>query len=186
MGVLDKIVQNPMQLLKLFSDGLSELTFIECGENGPYDMNAPKVHTLGKVQKVSITDCSWGKTILCQRRDDLWIIQYGLLWDKNRINRDLVGSTCGLIRGKTNSIYIEYTMDNIKDKFNGKKVKKFPKKQETKDGGPLATIDICGHIPVINPFHFRWWKNWLSSHQIPILIVLYFNHLICNSSFYPL
>ena len=77
MGVLDKIVQNPMQQLKLFSDGLSELTFIECGENGPYDMNAPKVHTLGKVQKVSITDCSWGKTILCQRRDDLWSIDYG-------------------------------------------------------------------------------------------------------------
>ena len=46
----------------------------------------------------------------------------------------------------------------MKDKFNGKKVKKFPKKQETKDGGPLATIDICGHIPVIsrlNTFHFN-------------------------------
>ena len=65
--------------VKLFSDGLSELNFIECGENGPYDMNAPKVHTLGKVQKVSITDCSWGKTILYHRRDDLWIILYGLL-----------------------------------------------------------------------------------------------------------
>ena len=39
--------------------------------------------------------------------------------------------------------------DNVKDKFNGKVVKKFPKKQETKDGGPLATIDVCGHIPVI-------------------------------------
>ena len=92
------------------------------------------------------------------RKDDLWFIHYGLLWDKNRINRDLVGSTCGLIRGKTNSIYIEYTIDNMKDKFNGKKVKKFPKKQETKDGGPLATIDICGHIPVIsrlNTFHFN-------------------------------
>ena len=41
----------------------------------------------------------------------------------------------------------------MKDKFNGKKVKKFPKKQETKDGGPLATIDICGHIPVISRFN---------------------------------
>merc|ERR1719334_2329872 len=81
-------------------------------------MNAPPAHTLAKVNKVSITDCSW------------------------------VGSTCGLIRGRTNSIYIEYTLDNAKEKFNGKKVKKFPKKQETKDGGPLATIDICGHIPV--------------------------------------
>ena len=60
-----------------------------------------------------------------------------------------MGTTCGLVRGKTNSIYIEYTIDNVKDKFNGKVVKKFPKKQETKDGGPLATIDVCGHIPVI-------------------------------------
>jgi len=139
-----------MKLLSIFAlcaraaiqvpDGLSELNFIECGENGPYDMNAPKVHTLGKVQKVSITDCSW------------------------------VGSTCGLIRGKTNSIYIEYTIDNMKDKFNGKKVKKFPKKQETKDGGPLATIDICGHIPVIHPFHFRWWKYWSSNSYLDSII----------------
>ena len=93
-------------------------------------------------------------------------IKTGLSW----INRDLVGSTCGLIRGKTNSIYIEYTIDNMKDKFNGKKVKKFPKKQETKDGGPLATIDICGHIPVIRPFHFRWWKYWSSNSYLDSII----------------
>ena len=49
--------------VKIFLDGLSELSFIECGENGPYDMDAPKLHTLGKVKKVSITECSWGKTI---------------------------------------------------------------------------------------------------------------------------
>ena len=49
--------------IKIFLDGLSELTFVECGENGPYDMDAPKVHPLGKVKKVSITECSWGKKI---------------------------------------------------------------------------------------------------------------------------
>ena len=75
------------------------------------------------------------------------------------INRDLVGTTCGLVRGKTNSIYIEYTIDNVKDKFNGKVVKKFPKKQETKDGGPLATIDVCGHIPVIYGSTFLVFEN---------------------------
>ena len=55
----------------------------------------------------------------------------------------------------------------MKDKFNGKKVKKFPKKQETKDGGPLATIDICGHIPVISRFN-----------------TFNFNHPICNLSIF--
>ena len=54
-------------------------------------------------------------------------------------------------------------MDNAKDKFDGKKVKRFPKKQSTKDGGPLATIDICGHIPVI-------FQLGISNLEIPIRI----------------
>ena len=56
-----------------------------------------------------------------------------------------VGKTCGLVRGDTNAVYIEYTLDNAKEKFNGKRVRKFPRK-ENKNLDFQATIDVCGYL----------------------------------------
>ena len=59
-----------------------------------------------------------------------------------------VGSTCGLVRGETNAIYIEYVLDHAKEKFNNKRVRSFPKKKLSGDK-MSATIDICGYIQVL-------------------------------------
>lgn len=56
-----------------------------------------------------------------------------------------MGQTCGLVRGDTNAVYIEYTLDNAKEEFHGKKVRKFPRK-EAKNGDYAATVDVCGYL----------------------------------------
>ena len=61
----------------------------------------------------------------------------------NLIN--LVGKTCGLVRGETNAVYIEYTLDHANEEFNGHHVRRFPKK-DARDDDFQATIDVCGYL----------------------------------------
>merc|ERR1712212_782737 len=96
-----------------------EIKHTHCGVNGPFDRTAELVHTLGTVYRVSISKCSW------------------------------VGQTCGLVRGDTNAIFIEYTLDHAGESFesnNNKRIKKFPKKVKKGKNEMSATIDVCGHI----------------------------------------
>ena len=57
----------------------------------------------------------------------------------------LVGKTCGLVRGETNAVYIEYTLDHANEEFNGHHVRRFPKK-DARDDDFQATIDVCGYL----------------------------------------
>merc|ERR1711970_884235 len=96
-------------------DDTIDIEITHCTEGGPFDKTADEVVTLGRVNRVSIEKCHW------------------------------VGQTCGLVRGDTNAVYIEYTLDNAKEKFNGKRVRKFPRK-ENKNLDFQATIDVCGYL----------------------------------------
>ena len=40
------------------------------------------------------------------------------------------------------------TLRNAAQKFDGKQVKRFPKKDHTKNGEAPAILDVCGYLPV--------------------------------------
>merc|ERR1712168_82338 len=96
-------------------DDAIEIPVRPCNTVGPMDKTAEEVPALGKVNRVSVEKCQF------------------------------VGKTCGLVRGDSNAVYIEYTLDNAKEKFNGKRVRKFPRK-ENKNLDFQATIDVCGYL----------------------------------------
>merc|ERR1712113_397431 len=103
---------------EIIPDDAEEVTVTPCNDDNPWSKTANEIDTLAVVTKVFVSKCTW------------------------------VGSFCGLQRGEQKNIYIQYEPRNADQKFNGKVVKRFPKKSEARDGTTPATVDVCGYLSI--------------------------------------